>query len=307
MSPVKSFSKITTDETLLQNAQHGSRAFPFQYYYEDIWAFEFHCIDWHWHPELELVYVQSGQAVCYIGDETIELGPGSGLLINARVIHRFEARETTKIPNAVFSPLLLAPEESLVYQKYILPFLSGGQAFQLFDPAIPWQAACIHQILELFALQDSTQTAELRTVARLMDFWSDLFPHLRSDTGGAPDAARRADQTRVQMMLQFIQSHYQENIRLEDIAQAVFIGKSTSLRLFQQYIHTSPVAYLIQYRLKKAAEQLSSTEKKISAIADKTGFRSDGYFCRKFKEFYGISPQAYRKHTLTKRRITNYF
>ena len=33
----------------------------------------------------------------------------------------------------------------------------------------------------------------------------------------------------------------------------------------------------------------------ISVIAKETGFRSDGYFCRKFKEFYGVSPQTYRK------------
>lgn len=45
MSIAKSFSKITTDDTLLENKQHGDTAFPFQYYYEDIWKFEFHCID----------------------------------------------------------------------------------------------------------------------------------------------------------------------------------------------------------------------------------------------------------------------
>ena len=59
MAPVKAFSRITTDESLQENVQHGSKAYPFQYYYEDIWDFDFHCIDWHWHPELELIYVQS--------------------------------------------------------------------------------------------------------------------------------------------------------------------------------------------------------------------------------------------------------
>ena len=54
--------RITTDETLRETANHGSEEYPFSYYYEDIWDFDFHCIDWHWHPEVEFVYVQQGKA-----------------------------------------------------------------------------------------------------------------------------------------------------------------------------------------------------------------------------------------------------
>ena len=71
MPAPKPFSRITTDETLLENVRHGSPAFPLQYYYEDIWDFEFHCMDWHWHPELEYVYVQSGQAICFVGNDNV--------------------------------------------------------------------------------------------------------------------------------------------------------------------------------------------------------------------------------------------
>ena len=36
--------RITTDETLRETASHGSEEYPFSYYYEDIWDFDFHCI-----------------------------------------------------------------------------------------------------------------------------------------------------------------------------------------------------------------------------------------------------------------------
>ena len=256
MSPAKAFSRIITDDTLLENKQHGSKAFPFQFYYEDIWEFEFHCIDWHWHPELELVYVQSGQAVCNIGAETVTLDPGHALLINARVIHRFEAKEKTAIPNAVFSPTFLAAEDTGIYQKYVLPFLSCDTAFVSFDPVIPWQADCIRRMLELFSLHNTSDPSVLCTAARLLDFWDALYPHLSLCSRTQPKAGNRADEARVQMMLQLIHSQYRENLHLEDIARAVYVGKSTALRIFQQYIHLSPIAYLIQYRLKQAAALL---------------------------------------------------
>ena len=41
------YFKITTDETLRETVQHGSERYPFAYYPEDIWQFDFHRIDWH--------------------------------------------------------------------------------------------------------------------------------------------------------------------------------------------------------------------------------------------------------------------
>ena len=96
-------------------------------------------------------------------------------------------------------------------------------------------------------------------------------------------------------MMQYIQEHYRENITLEDIASAVHLGKSTAMEIFRQGIHQSPVAWLIHFRLKQAAILLSSTEKKITAIADEVGFESSTYFCRRFRKLYGMTPNEYRK------------
>lgn len=56
------YAKIITDETLRETISHGSEEYPFRYYYEDIWLFDLHCIDWHWHPEVEFVLVENGTA-----------------------------------------------------------------------------------------------------------------------------------------------------------------------------------------------------------------------------------------------------
>ena len=53
--------KIITDETLMEKRTHGQSAFPFQYYLEDIWDFDFHTIGWHWHQEIEFMYVCKSQ------------------------------------------------------------------------------------------------------------------------------------------------------------------------------------------------------------------------------------------------------
>lgn len=57
----------------------------------------------------------------------------------------------------------------------------------------------------------------------------------------------------------------------------------------------SPIDYVIHFRLKQAARLLDTTENSISSIAQNTDFNNVGYFCRKFKDVYKLTPSQYRK------------
>jgi len=100
------------------------------------------------------------------------------------------------------------------------------------------------------------------------------------------------------MMMSFIHSHYADQIQLDDIADFAHVSKNTCMQIFKNGIRQSPISYLIQYRLKKAAKLLAATEMKVITISEQCGFHDAPYFCRKFKEVYGISPIEYRKNNL---------
>ena len=95
-------------------------------------------------------------------------------------------------------------------------------------------------------------------------------------------------------MMQFIHANYHRQIALQEIAQSVHISESSALQLFRRGIHLSPVAYLIQYRLKRAADLLATTNKTVAAIASESGFSDAGYFCRTFRRFYHQTAMEYR-------------
>ena len=243
--------------------------------------------------ELEYVYVESGQAICFVGEDRIVIHSGTALLINSKVIHRFEAKESTVIPNVVYSPSLLASEGSLIYKEYIHPFIAEGPNSILLDKTVPWQNTCIQFMMKVFGFQKQNDS-EINTVVNLLAFWNEISRHWRTEKPTEKTTSNRETQARLQIMMQFIQEHYRENIRLEDIAATVHIGKSTALQIFHEGIHQSPIAYLIRYRLKQAAILLTSTRKTIASIAEDTGFESSAYFCRKFKELYFTTPTVYR-------------
>lgn len=243
------YFKITTDETLRETVQHGSERYPFAYYPEDIWQFDFHRIDWHWHHELEFLYVAEGTAICFIGTSKVELHKGCGIFINSGVLHCFEARSSTFTPNIVFAPTLLASENSLIYEKYILPVINSAVEYQIFDPNSTSERSALQLMLQIFELQENGQDNEVCTIQLLLQFWNILFKDggWNSDS----DSLQRLNhnQARLQIMMQYIHEHYAEEITLEMIAASASISKSGALHIFQSGIHCSPVAYLIQYRL----------------------------------------------------------
>jgi len=290
-----SYPRILTDETSRENVSHGDEKYPFMFYLEDIYQFDFHCIDWHWHPEFEFVYIEKGTVSVSAGNHHFTLTAGEGIFINSQIIHRFVSAESAVIPNIVFSPSLLAPKESLIYLKYIKPILSSSADIQIFTPDVRWQKECLAILNSVFKLQNDDRPCEIQTVQLLLKLWQIMYENMETDNAGQNRRTDIRDQARLQIMLQYIQDHYQKNVSLEELARAVSLSKSSILNIFSKYVFISPIDYVIHYRLKRAAGLLETTEKTVSAVAGDVGFENTGYFCRKFKEVFSLTPSQYRK------------
>ncbi len=295
MKADNNYGRIKTDETLRETVCHGSDEYPFKYYKEDIWLFDFHCIDWHWHSEVEFVFIENGTAEFLVGSGRHVLTAGTGIFINSQVIHRFEASESVIIPNIVFSPSLLSPEESLIYRKYIQPLLDLSMECLILSPEIPWQNDVLKDLLSVFNVQEKEDLCELKTAELLLKIWSSVYENVNISDRVPSSKASAHTQAQLQIMMQYIHKNYREHITLENIAQTVSLSKSSALNIFSKYLHISPVSYLVNYRLKRSAKLLASTDGSIYSIARDTGFENVGYFCRKFKKLFGVTPGEYRK------------
>lgn len=64
---------------------------------------------------------------------------------------------------------------------------------------------------------------------------------------------------------------------------------------FKKLIGVSPIQYLSDHLMQKAAELLTTTASGVSQISEELGFDDVKYFSRKFKKQYGVSPASYRK------------
>ena len=289
------YNKIQTDENMMETIQHGSKEYPFHFYYDNLELFDFHCIEWHWHTEFELVYVETGTVYFGISDKQFALSEGQGVFINSKILHRYFSQEKAIVPNFVLMPVFLAAQDSLIYQKYVLPIMASPMDYQIFSQDIPWQAEVLSLMREMMAAQEKASDVELVNSYLIQKIWHILYQNTDIEHMGKKENYSASSQARLQLMMQYIHQKSAYNISLSDIADQAKVSKSTALNLFQRYLGISPVTYLINYRLQEAAKLLTATEKKVTAISKDTGFDSVDYFCKAFKKYYKLTPTEYRK------------
>ena len=256
--------------------------------------FDFHCIEWHWHREFEFLYVESGQVTCVIGEKKIILSEGEAIFINSKILHQFYASSDGVIPNFVCMPEFIAPENSLIYKKYILPIISSNISFQCFRINESWQVKIIQIMIKIMEIQENEKIRELATLALLQNLWLIFYENVKLSGKEEVQTVDEAAQKRVQLMMQYIHENYNHGLSLDEIASHIGVSKSTALNLFRRFLHTTPVDYLIGYRLQAASWLLKNTNKKVKTIAYESGFHNVDYFCRLFKRRYHLTPSEYR-------------
>lgn len=93
---------------------------------------------------------------------------------------------------------------------------------------------------------------------------------------------------------QYIAEHYREDISLQTISESLFISPQHLSSVFKRETGQGLANYLRAYRMKCAKELLKGTRKKVSVICKEVGYPNETYFCKIFRDLYGMSPQQYR-------------
>lgn len=101
--------------------------------------------------------------------------------------------------------------------------------------------------------------------------------------------------TLVAKILQYLDTHYQQKITLEQIAKMTHFSTRHITRCFKAATGLSLNEYLLNQRIADAKSLLASTTKKVSAVAMETGFENTSYFCQQFKRATGYTPNEYRE------------
>lgn len=102
--------------------------------------------------------------------------------------------------------------------------------------------------------------------------------------------------------LESLVAFIQENLGspLDNSLLARRVGRSVEgfVRWFRDFTQTTPRQYILDLRIRQAAQDLVHTEKSLEQIAEENGFSNRNYFTRIFAKAIGVPPAAFRRRRL---------
>lgn len=290
---------IAVAPDLRELTQHGTPVFPCAAYDEDPGKYLVGNIPWHWHEEMEFILAIEGETLVLCGETEFPLHPGEAVFVNSNVLHKLK-RGQAGVPCRINS-LLFLPElvscfpQSIVQQRYIAPLIKCATLSEvLLRPDISWQKEAIQHFRSAFAAFNGDRYGyEIIVTIELMQMLLVMLANLQ-DRVCKTDLVQNKDSIRIKQMLGYIHDHFAEPLTVSQIAAVSSISESECYRCFRKVLDSSPIDYLLQYRIRAAAGLLSGTDMSISNICFATGFNSPSYFAKVFRQELLVSPRKYR-------------
>lgn len=140
------------------------------------------------------------------------------------------------------------------------------------------------QILSCLEYTENSPLSQLRLNAYVFRF---LLCLGEGEKPSSPHYAERG--------IRFIEYNYMNRISTKDVAEYLNIDRTYFYRVFKEYTGKSPEKYLMEFRIRKAAELMEDSRYSIGQISDFVGICDPYYFSKLFKKIMGISPSVYRR------------
>ena len=136
-----------------------------------------------------------------------------------------------------------------------------------------------------------TLDGQLRRYAGMLQILSDMIENASSEAAGdnTPNVISYAEYA-----VHYIHNHFGEKLRIQDLAKHIGISRSYLVKLMKQETGLSPQEYLIETRMKRAADMLSRSNDSVRQVAAECGYDDALAFSKAFKNRYGVNPSEYR-------------
>ena len=290
--------QIITNQFQKELKQHGNEQFPFLVSYQKLSEYESGSFMWHWHPEIEITYVQKG-TMCYkVNHMVYHLKEGDIVFNNSGALHSGtmeNQKDCAYIPVTFDSRLIYGFFQSTVNSKYVDPVIQDSMLPAIcIDQSEPWHKPFREYLLRIIDLDEKKPDFyELDITICLQSMWRLLLEHITYE----PQASREnsLEYDRIKKILSYIEENYQNKITLNDIAGHIHLCESECTRLFKRHMNTTVFAFLQEYRIERSLEFLQD-DQPVSAVADKAGFSDPNYYSKVFAKIKGCSPREYRNH-----------
>lgn len=282
-----------------EEERHGTPYFPFQAFSQKDTCGQYFA-PYHWHDEVEFLYVTEGSLLLHTETDTHPLKAGHVYFINPGTVHGIFGDSPISHHYALLFPLefLSFARYDICQNEFLSPVLSGKLQFPLGDKLPASCTSALGQYMEKAALASwdtDSLSGPLSVKIALLQILETLFSY-EAFLAKSPAAYEQEDFVRYSLkpVFSYIEVHYMEKITLEQLSLLLHMNKNYFCKFFKEKVGKTPFSYLNEYRINQAAALLLKSSLPVTEIALNTGFENISYFIRQFKHYRGCTPSAFR-------------
>ena len=252
---------------------------------------------WHFHPEYEIVYVETESGFRYIGDHISKYEGSDIALIGPNIPHlNFDYGVKATVETVVIQ----MKENFLGQDFFSLPEIAAIKT--LFEKAKSGVAfygetkkLAGEKLKQLTSLPHFEQLITLLQVFNLLAN-SNEIEILRARP--ITSASMLKEQQRLQKVYHFIEANYQNEIDVNAVAKLCNLTTAAFCRYFKKSTHYTFTDFLNQFRINQSKKILLQ-DKNVTEACYESGFANISYFNKTFKKVTGENPSTYKKKYFT--------
>lgn len=249
----------------------------------------------HWHEHLEFLFITRGEGVIECQRERIEVKPGDLLVVNSGELHcGYNTSKFFEYYCIIVGPSILQSGLTGICEiKYITPITQNLIMFQNKISDDTQILYCIDKIITEH--ENKTIGYELAIKSLIYQVLTILIrSHVKCTLSPRDYEKRNKELWRLKLVFNYIETHYNEKIQLENLAQMANVSLYHFCHIFKELTGYTTTDYINCLRIDKAAALMDSNMN-ITEIALEVGFNDINYFSRVFKKYKNMSPRSYKR------------
>lgn len=283
------------DASRLEKRTHGTEEFPFQIYPVS-GSKDGDVIPYHWHPELEIIRVLTGEVGLTIADRQYTGAVGDLFFVATGELHEIRSGMGSQFRSFVFPADFLQFRRADRAQTGLLAPLEDGQLWfgttlRAGEPGNREIQAVLDTVMETCARR--RDGFELKVKASLLSVVAE-----GAAAGLLRSTERPVRDYRTQLLrdiVAYLGEHCTEPLRLTEVAQHFGMSPQYFCSFFKAHLGRSFVQHINFLRIERASRLLRETDQPIMEIGFSVGFENFSYFIKRFRTVFGCTPSAYRK------------
>lgn len=264
-------------------------------YSEDAGNKQNHQPFWHFHPELELVYINGGSGKRHIGNHLSYFNRGDLILIGSNLPHY---GFTDRLTGNCAETIIQMRKDFLGSDFFQIPEMQViRQLFKRAKSGISFFGVTKKEIgRRLEQLPKNNPSKRLFELLQVLNDLALSKEYILLNAEGFTFEVQQQDNDRADTIYGYVRQHFQRTITLKEIAEKVNMTEPSFCRFFKKLSAGKTFTQFVnEFRIIHACKLLVEETSSITEISFICGFKNFSHFSRSFRLVTGKSPSEYRK------------